>query len=431
MKEYLKAIHDLDQRGIMPERIPSLEPTRAGLEAIGFRTWPLWQKIQDRQDSVIVVAGTNGKGSTSATLQALLSSAGERVGLYTSPHLMEITERIRIGNTDISKSDFVLAHDFVESRTRHLKLSHFEMLTLMAIWYFGSGQLTPVVDRVILEVGMGGLWDATNAIDHGVAVIASLGMDHEKYLGSTLVEIAANKFGIIGLGMKVFHQPFAAEVQKLAQATREKTKSHWTPSRDPRVALPYVVKITDGEPSWVLNIEGKEQKINLPGERGVENTLLALATFKGLGYKATEHLEALSKVTWPGRMERVQYKNHSRIYLSGDHNAQGIESLVELISFYKYETLHVVVGVGKEKDFDFILKSLRGLGNTKIYLTETPFRGRELKDYGSALDQVDEAHAHFIEAFNLALSRCRQQDMLLVTGSLYLVGDIRKYITKS
>jgi dihydrofolate synthase / folylpolyglutamate synthase len=424
MKKYRQVIKDLDLRGIMSDRIPSLGPTQAGLEAIGFFTWPLYQKIKKAPNTVIVVAGTNGKGSTCATLEALLISAGERVGLYTSPHLMEITERIRISGVDVSEEIFVEAYEHVASHTVHLKLSHFEMLTLMSLWCFGSGQRLPIVDRMILEVGMGGTWDATNAVPHGVSVITALGMDHENFLGRNLVEIAKNKFGIIGEKNQVFHQPLPSEVKTLAAETKSRTNSQWTQA----LPLSSAIETRNGEPVWTIEYGGQTQTLQLPGTRGVENTALALTVFQGLGYDVSAHLTALEKVVWPGRMERLTFKGNPNVYLSGDHNAQGIESLLELLKSYRFDTLHVVLGVGKEKDFEFILKKLKSLSKTKIYLTETPFRGRKINEYGSYLSQVDYCNADFEKTFEQAHEKCRPNDMLLVTGSLYLVGDVRKYI---
>ncbi|MGE3974656.1 MAG: folylpolyglutamate synthase/dihydrofolate synthase family protein [Bdellovibrionales bacterium] len=426
MKKYHSAIADLDQRGIMPDRIPSLEPTQAGLEAIGFFTWPLWQKIQKNPETVIVVAGTNGKGSTCATLEALLIDAGERVGLYTSPHLMEITERIRISGTNITEDIFVQAYEYVAQHTQHLKLSHFEMLTLMSLWCFASGQVLPVVDRILLEVGMGGTWDATNAVPHGIAIITSLAIDHERFLGSELSQIARNKFGIIGPKMRVFHQVLPEVVKPVAKEVQQKTQSRWTQA----LTLSSKISQTASGPEWIIQYEDQEQALQLPGPRGVENTILALTVFQGLGYDVKKHLSALNKVSWPGRMEKISYKNFHRIYLSGDHNAQGLESLLALLPSYNYEHLHIVVGIGVDKDYEFILSQLKKLKNARIYLTETPFKGRKLESYGPYLQQADYCNANFEEVFEYAIKQCQPNDMLLVTGSLYLVGDIRKYITR-
>ena len=182
---YHQAVAESEALPIMPDRAPSLEPTRRGLARLGLPAFP--------DSRVVIVAGTNGKGSVCACLESLLIAAGQTVGLYTSPHLVETTERFRRNGRDISPDEFTHAYLAVCERTRGLGLTHFELLTLMAYWIFVGANGTPAVDWLILEVGLGGIWDATNAIPHRYWVITSLGYDHQNLLGSTLTEIAANK----------------------------------------------------------------------------------------------------------------------------------------------------------------------------------------------------------------------------------------------
>jgi dihydrofolate synthase/folylpolyglutamate synthase len=379
-------------------------------------------------DRVVIVAGTNGKGSVSATLEQLLLSTGQSVGLYTSPHLVLITERFRIHGEDISPESFCQAHDAVLEKVRDLSLSQFEMLTLMAAWIFFSGSFCPKVDWAIFEVGLGGIWDATNAIPHRHSVITRLGKDHEALLGKTLPEIAANKFGIIGQGAKVTHFPVPSpEVTELAQKTCQRLSAS---CREAKI-FPYRVEQSSQGPISVLQTSWGEAPIALPGLRGAENTSIALATFEQLGFAPKPALSSLVRVRWPGRMERASLPEAPcPIYFSGDHNPQGIQSLMELLPSFPRKRLHVLVGVGKEKDLEGILGPLFELKNRFIYLTQVTFRGRDLDSYGPWLDRCDGSIRNPAQAFQTLLQRAEKDDLILVTGSLYLVGEIKEWIQK-
>lgn len=415
MLSYTETISALESRGIMPDRPPGLETTIEGLKRIGFRAgFPLASKT-------IVVAGTNGKGSVSATLEAIFRGAGERVGLYTSPHLVDYTERMRIAGEDVSRELFTRAYARVASETEDLRLSHFEMLTLMAVWLMASGELTTRVDRLILEVGLGGLWDATNAIPHTTSVIAALGLDHQNLLGPTIVDIARNKLGIVRPNTLVVHAPFPAECEHLVREIQSRLGGRWVPA----IASRYRLENAAERPRYFIEIEGKDAEIMLAGARGAENTALALTVGRELGLEPSAMLATLKSVRWPGRMsEGGKAPSGARVYFSGDHNPQGIASLLELLPHYRRHKLHVVVGVGQDKDRDGVLAPLFALPDCAIYLTETPFRGCPLDAYGLWRDRAIGAWSDPREAFAAALAKAGRDDLVLVTGSLYLVGAL-------
>jgi dihydrofolate synthase/folylpolyglutamate synthase len=413
---YRDAVTEIESFGIMPERPPSLEPMKRALAEAG---------LTDLVDPsrVIVVAGTNGKGSVSAMLAALIEDAGCRTGLYTSPHLMETTERIRIGSEDVAPERFAHAYNQVRDLVLSLKLSHFEVLTLLAAWLFFSGQEEPPVDYAVLEVGLGGLWDATNAIAHSHCVITALGMDHENLLGSSLARIAANKFGIVTPGARVVHAPLPAEALSEARGTQELTRSVWieAPAVESRVEAG-----ADG-PRFSAETPWGRAGLTLPGARGASNAAIALQAFESLGFDPRAHLAALSRVRWPGRMERIRIRGAPcPIYLSGDHNPQGVASLLELLPHYPRQRLHLLVGVGKDKDLEGVLGPLSRIPDSVLNLTVTPFRGRSIEDYGGWIKRASIAEADPHRALQLVLSRARENELVLVTGSLYLVGEIRK-----
>lgn len=416
MVTYEAAVKEIEALGMMPERPPSLEPMRKALTRMdaGRRIDP---------ERVVIVAGTNGKGSVSATLEALLLSSGARVGLYTSPHLLETTERIRILGRDISRELFVEACQRVREVCSGIELSHFEMLTLMAVWVFFFRK---PVDWAIFEVGLGGRWDATNAVPHSRCVITSLGFDHQNLLGNTIQEIAANKFDIVTPGAQVIHSPLPEQVLALAEEVRSRTGSTWTPAAPWKLRIePVAPGDCSGDPVYLLATPWGEARIALAGARGAQNSATALTAFQILGFDPGRHLRALGQVRWRGRMERVALPGAPcPVYLSGDHNPQGMDSLLEILPAYPRRKLHLLVGVGRDKDLDGILKGLFELKDARVYLTETPFRGRPLAAYGSWLQRAEGAWKDPGKAIEGVLDRAQPGDRVVVTGSLYLVGEI-------
>jgi dihydrofolate synthase/folylpolyglutamate synthase len=409
---------------MMPDRPPTLEPMRRALELLCGAAGSL------DPEKITLVAGTNGKGSVSATLEALLRSAGKRVGLYTSPHLVETTERIRRDGADLTQEQFLAAYLEIRDIVFEAELSHFETLTLMAVNLFFPRATIPQetqVDHAIFEVGLGGAWDATNAIPHRFCVITRLGYDHENLLGKDLAQIAANKFGIIprlepARAAQVTHSPLPPEVRALARQTQAETGSHW------RESMPFQLHVHAGtpltrEPVFEIETHAGRAVLALPGLRGAQNTATALTAFEMLGFDPRAHLSALSQVKWPGRMQKAKIQGAPcPVYLSGDHNPQGVASLLELLRYYPRRHLHLLVGVGKDKDLDGILGPLAGLPDTSLYLTETPFRGRVLEDYGEWLGRARMSDADPARALQRIFSLASPDDLVVVTGSLYLVG---------
>lgn len=436
--DYPQTVAHLEARGMMPDRPPSLEPMHQALACMDLKLDPA---------QIILVAGTNGKGSISATLETLLHSVGERVGLYTSPHLIRATERIRLGGREITAYEFCEAYHAVMEGTRGLppstKLTHFEMMTLMAVWTFATGAGGAPMERMILEVGLGGTWDATNAIPHLTCIIASLGLDHQNLLGNTLVEIASNKFGIVDpepsvsvgnleartrphVPTQVIHAPLPLETRALAEFVRKKTDSQWTAVNP----FPFHWRAgADGDPEFRLDTPWGEAPLRLAGARGALNTSVALQAFATLGYDPARALAALGQVVWPGRMESFR-SSGKRVYLSGDHNAPGVQSLLELLPAYPADRWHILVGIGKDKDADGVLGPLFAVPGAQVHLTETPFRGRALSDYGVWGTRAAGLWPDPLEGLATLIARAQPNDRILVTGSLYLVGAVKEWLER-
>lgn len=394
---YNQVIQYLEGLTIMPKTMPGLEKIRS---AVTGRSW--FSKIDPQK--VITIAGTNGKGTTAACLEALLLASGQKVGLYTSPHLVSTTERIRINGIDISEADFIKLFLKNKSTIEKDELSHFESLTLMAADYF----FTQNLDYVIFEVGLGGKFDATNIFPNYYSVITKIGLDHENILGNNLVDIARNKFGVIKPNSIVIHHKFDSQLNHLALETREKTNSKWIQGY----------------------LHDKIFETNLIGARAQENISTAVTVFEILGFDFEKHKEALKKINWPGRMQPVNWPGHQNpIYLSGDHNPQGIESLIEILKNYLYENLHVIIGIGVDKAGDKMLRQILSIPRVKLYLTETPFKGRQIEDYPEfAKSAAVMSDRNVLSILNSIKPQAK--DMTVVTGSLYLVGTLLKSISK-
>ena len=413
-------LHLIERYGTMPDRQPSLAPIQGALKDMGLYEFM-------RPDRTVVIAGTNGKGTTSATLAHLLKSAGQKVGLYTSPHLKSITERIQSDGREITPPDMLALFEKVQPAMERWKLSHFEVLTLMMVeFFYRSG---PKLDWYVIEVGMGGTFDATNAIYHRYCVITTLGMDHVKFLGPGLENVARNKFGIIHApgpqspqGCDVVFSPLPPEANLPRKEVAQRSNARW--HEPPAFSFTSEPAITFGaEPGFFITTPWGKARLNLAGPRAAINTNTALKTFEVLGFDPTKYLNSLSQVRWDGRMNRKVLNGRS-VYFSGDHNSQGIQSLIELLKDYRWERILFLTGIGVEKDAEEMLALLQSVPGSEIHLTQTPFRGRSESEYGTALKKVASFHPTPLVALNFCLNRATTKDMIVVTGSLYLVGHL-------
>lgn len=419
MSQFNEAVQFLESLQIMPKTMPSLQKIE---KALLQTKW--FEKIDPNK--VIVVAGTNGKGTTCAALEALLLEAGQKVGFYSSPHLVSTTERIRLNSMSVSEEVFVKIFQQCEELIKKYELSHFEALTLMAGHYFFSDDWSLNLDFIIFEVGLGGTYDATNAFPHKYSVIAKLGLDHTNILGTDLKTIAQNKFGIVTKKGIVVHHAIPEELISLKDEFQRRTNSNWVESDGPQ----YQVKINKSVPVYEMQFLDLKFPINILGYRAVENIMTAITTFHVLGFSLYGHEQALNKIKWLGRMQKTNWKQmKAKLFLSGDHNQQGIESLIEILKDFKWKTLHLIVGVGLDKDVDKMFEYLLKLPNIKLYLTETPFKGRALENYPAlVLKSAVTQNKNVIELLDIVAREAEEDDLCLVTGSLYLVGEVLKSI---
>ena len=401
---------------------------------------------------VILVTGTNGKGTTCATLQTLLIAAGKNVGFFSSPHIIKINERIKHNGTDISDEDFSRIFSIIREKLADFRPSFFEYLTLIAAYYF---YFEKPIDFAIFEIGLGGTLDATNAIDHDISVITRLGIEHENILGKGLASIAENKLGIIRKNNSVFHTKFPEEisdiyskylteknarffeapklkyfVRKNSEYFSRKNSEHLLRKNPEHFSRKNSEHLPHENPEYFAKINNRTYKLNLLGERAVENTSLAVEVFKYLIPNYEKYLPALQNVEWPCRMEKIQYKNRD-IFLSGDHNPQGIQSLLEILKNFEFENIHFIVGICSDKNSNRMIKMLSSVKNSHIYLTETPIKTLTTENYSEFAKSVAEfSSKNPIEALNQAAKKSSDNDLILVTGSLYLTGLVKSYLLR-
>ena len=374
---------------------------------------------------IIHVTGTNGKGSTIAFMRELFLSHGKKVGIFTSPHIVNIHDRICINGQPISDVDFIrLANQVKEMEQRlletHDQLSFFELLTVIALLYFKEQG----VDLVLLEVGIGGLLDTTNVVTGEIAVITSIGLDHQETLGNSLEEIAEQKAGIFKQGRAAVIANLAPEAQLVCQKISEDLDvTLYQADRD--------FSFKSGVfSSSIANLS--RLKLGLEGTYQEENAALALQAFllfmTERGEKVNEEAirRALETTSWAGRLEAVT----EHIYLDGAHNLPALERLVEFIQekIQQGYQPQILFGALKRKDYSGMLGYLTDhLPDTALYVTSFDYQGsleeQDLSDYHRVASYRD-----FIDDFEKSAG---EKDLLFVTGSLYFISEVRAYLIKT
>ena len=374
---------------------------------------------------IIHVTGTNGKGSTIAFMRELFVSHGKKVGTFTSPHIVSIHDRICINGDPVSDADFIRLADQVKTMEQELlethdQLSFFELLTLIALLYFKEQG----VDLVLLEVGIGGLLDTTNVVTGEIAIITSIGLDHQETLGDSLEAIAEQKAGIFKLGKSAVIANLAPEAQIVCQKIAE----------DLDVTLYQADKdfsFKEGQFSSSL-AELSQLKLGLEGAYQEENAALALQAFllfmTERGEKVNEEAirRALETTSWAGRLEAVT----EHIYLDGAHNLPALERLVEFIQekIQQGYQPQILFGALKRKDYSGMLGYLTDhLPDTALYVTSFDYQGSLEEQDLSGYHRVA-SYRDFIDDFEKSAG---EKDLLFVTGSLYFISEVRAYLIKT
>lgn len=411
---------------------------RLGLETVE-RLLSLLDNPQARVPS-IHIGGTNGKGSTAAMLSAILQAAGYRTGLYTSPHLLDFTERIRVNGVPIGEAEVTrLTAQLKDLCSVHFaqqpipnppsdRLPHptfFELTTAMAFLHFAR----QAVEAGVIEVGLGGRFDATNVITPQVAVVTNVSLEHQEYLGRTLPEIAMEKAGIIKTNVPVVTAT-QGESYEVIQRTAADRRA---PLVNIHEAYTYTIR-ESGLAGQTLDLTGPVRRyedlwIPLAGRHQAENAVTAIAVaevLESLGFHLGEAAirRGLTHARWPGRLQVVS--DRPRIVLDGAHNPAGAQVLAAFLAEHRsaLNRLIMVFGVLKDKDWEAMLAPLGPLTDQTILTHPPADRGADPHELVTAdryCSKVEIA-ADPGEGLGLARTMARPEDTILVTGSLYTVA---------
>jgi dihydrofolate synthase/folylpolyglutamate synthase len=408
----------------------------------------------ERRFASVLIAGTNGKGSSAATLASILHAAGYKTGLYSSPHLMRINERIRVNGEEISDVEFGAIYERVEQTAQQLlhsgKLpwhpSFFEMLTAMAFEYFASVG----IEIAVLEVGMGGRLDATNVVEPLISVIADISLDHQKYLGETIAEIAGEKVGIIrkrGVVVTLPQHPQANDV--IGQAivdhdARGVSAAKYVPPVSPGAAT-YLVGRVAGAPGrsrYPLTVMGSEIEVDSPlvGRHQLRNIALAIAAAEELGpfgFKVVPKQieQGIRQTNWPGRFQVLAASPATggrEMVLDVAHNPAGAWALRSALSEnFPERDLTLVFAAMRDKAIQEIADVLFPVAGQVIVTTVDNPRAAttaELLQAGSRSGARLHPEENAAAALARAVEVSRSDGVIVVTGSIYLVGEAMKIV---
>ena len=379
----------------------------------------------------IHVAGTNGKGSVSHMLAAILQTAGFKTGLYTSPHLKDFRERIKVNGDEISEKFIIAFTEKIKPLIEEIEPSFFEITVAMAFDYFAEQK----VDIAIVEVGLGGRFDSTNIITPELSVITNIGWDHMNILGDSLEEIAFEKAGIIKPAIPVvigetlpatksiFEKIAAEKNAQLHLATGERNVAGWEWEKHE-----LIVEVAERGKT-----DHKKYHLDLPGIYQSKNLLTVLeacSVLKELGYKLNEDdtrygLQRTKKITGlHGRWEVIH--ENPTIILDVGHNEDGIKQIIQQIELTKHHDLHIIIGMVKDKEIDTVLSLLPRSAN--YYFTQAliprALPAETLKEKAGKFNLYGKTMTDVNEAIREAKAKAHKDDLILVCGSVFLVGDV-------
>lgn len=427
--EYLNAFADYEKTRDFryPEDL-SLDRVKRLLKALG--------NPQNAFESIII-AGSKGKGSTAAILSSILRMENLRVGLYTSPHLLDLKERIGVNGLLINEVRFAqnvdrISHVLDGHAWRKDPPTYFELLTAIAFCHFKELK----VQVAVLEVGLGGLYDATNAAPAKVVGLSPISLEHTDKLGKTLAKIAVQKCGVIKGREVVVSAPQTREVGAVINDTvKEREAQLIEVGKDIRI---FERQVT--EDSQRFDLKGPlgniyDVEIRLRGYHQIENAALAYGLAKALERKTRWTVsesavrQGLLDARWPGRLEKVSER--LKIVLDGAHNTESMVRMLQgLKRHFKYSDLIVVFGSSGDKDVDGILKVLLPPSSCVILTRASHPRAMETRQIREKMESYD--REIFIEedvraAIEKAKFLADRDDLILVTGSLFLVADAKRY----
>ena len=406
------------------------------------RTYKLLEYLDNPEKDLklIHIAGTNGKGSTTSMITEILMGAGYKVGMYTSPFIEEFEERIQINRNNIPKEILATLMDeikiavdkVIEDGYNHP--TEFEILTVLMLLYFKKEN----IDFGVIEVGLGGTLDSTNVITPILQVITSISFDHTNLLGNTLEEIAGEKAGIIKKEIPTVIYPQQEEALKVIKnkclemgsdlyiANNENLKFENVVNRD----KPYQLLKYNNEIDILLPLLGEHQIINLSvAMKAIEVLNNRNITDISVG----SIVKSIKNVTWKGRLEVLS--NNPYVVIDGAHNIQGIETLSRNIKkYFKYNNLYLILGILADKDVDEMVKVITPMAKKVYAVTPNSIRAELAEDLKNEIIKYNEncqAYDDYKEAYLSALNNADENDLVLASGSLYMIGDMRRIINKT
>ncbi len=385
------------------------------------------------------IGGSNGKGSAAAFAARIMETAGYRVGLYTSPYLVEFTNRMAINGTDISQERLVEMVERIKPLVEDVAAdpalgqpTEFEVVTAMALTYFAE----EAPDLVVLEVGLGGRLDATNVVDPLAAVLTTVSLEHTQVLGQTLEEVAREKAGIVKKNGTVITGAAGEALEVIRKRCREKGAKLFCLGQDFGVE-----KVSSRLEGQVFHYSGlrhtlQDLRLTMLGDYQPGNAALALAALEVLeekGFTVPEKAVryGLEHTRWPGRLEIM--RRAPLVVLDGAHNLEAFKGLKRsLEATFSYRYMVLVLGLLDDKPIDDILREIAPLAQVLIVTTPNSPRAYDpwlLQDKAAGMVS---GPVHVVEdipgAVNLALSLARAPDLVLIAGSLYLVSDARRLL---
>ena len=408
----------------------------------------------ERRFPSVLIAGTNGKGSTAATLASILRESGLKTALYTSPHLVRINERIRVNGQEISDEQFAQLHEGIDRAAESLVQSgelpwhpsFFEMMTAIAFEHFANEK----VDLAVLEVGMGGRLDATNVVDPRISVITDISLDHQKYLGETVSEIAREKVGIVRAGVPVVTLPQQPEANDVIGNTIMDLAARGVN------AVPYVPPVSPGSADYRVPDSGRSTagdvyryplqvmggqilvETRLVGRHQLRNVALAIAAAVELNQQGFSGITAASvergirKTQWPGRFQVIAAPGWPEIVIDVAHNPAGAWALRSALS-ERYEDRSLIFLFGAMRD-----KAISEMTEILFPLADGVIATRPDNPRAASPEEIQKAAARTaveveaVEDVTGALQRARElavgNAVVVITGSIYLVGEVMRII---
>lgn len=388
--------------------------------------------------TAITVAGTNGKGSVSAMIERGLRAAGTRTGRYTSPHLIDIEERIVIDGVPISADAFDRAAVRVRAVAETLPHppSFFEAVTAIACEAFREAG----VALAVMEVGLGGRLDATNAIDAPVAVITHIGLDHQLFLGDTIEAIAAEKAGVIKSGASVIVAPTPDAARTVIEQVATRMSASIIHAEAPSRASAHVgARYTDislaalslpGDPDGGGS-EPSSWRLSLPGRHQVQNAVTAMATLTEIGRLGLASIDrrglrlAIEDVRWPGRLDWRRYRERD-VLVDGAHNPDGARALADFLHETGLAPMPLVFGMMRDKHVDDVIAVLAPVVSTFVVTAAHTPRAMPAPELAARVAAIASGHSPLIASAPIeALERALDcGGPVLVAGSLFLAGDV-------